>query len=118
MPAISFAGARKHTERVPFVAERGYPLAMTDQQQRTRLIAEDEDGNEYEYFETYVPFDGDTYHEWIVEELPEQRYRLWRIDGFPESGIVSYRRREECSAAELQSAGYAEEPRVKRPVQR
>lgn len=91
---------------------------MAEHQQRTQLIAEDDAGNDYEYIETYVPFDGETYHEWIVEELPEQRFRLWRIDGFPASGRVSYRRREECGAAELQSAGYADAPRVKRPAGR
>lgn len=90
---------------------------MAEDLQRTQLIAENEAGIEYEYLETYVPFDGERYHEWIVEELPEQRFRLWRIHGFPASGIVSYRRREECGAAELRSAGYADEPRVRRPIQ-
>lgn len=65
------------------------------------------------YLETDVPFDGETDHEWIVEELPEQRHRLWRIDAFPASGI-DYRRREECGPAELRSAGFAEAPRVRR----
>lgn len=87
---------------------------MADVQQRTVLIAEDDDGRDYVYLETDVPFDGENYHEWIVEELPEQRYRLWRINGFPASGIVDYRRREECSAAELRSAGFADAPRVRR----
>ncbi|WP_404474206.1 hypothetical protein [Microbacterium aerolatum] len=89
---------------------------MAEILQRTQLIAEDETGNDYEYLETYVPFDGENYHQWIIEELPEQRYRLWRIDGFPASGIVAYRRREECGAEELERAGYAEEPRVRRPA--
>lgn len=88
---------------------------MTVIQQRTKLIGVNDQGNDYEYLETYVPFDGENYHEWIVEELPEGRFRLWRIQGFPETGIVSYFRREECSAIELQSAGYADEPRVRHP---
>lgn len=89
---------------------------MAEHRQRTQLIATDDAGNDYEYFETYVPFDGEHYREWIVEELPEQRFRLWRIDpGYPAAGIVSYRRDVECGAAQLKSAGYEDEPRVRRP---
>jgi hypothetical protein len=89
---------------------------MPETQQRTKLIAVDDAGNDYEYLETFIPFDGENYHEWVVEVLPEQRFWLWRIQGFHETGVASYSRREECSEAELESAGYADQPRVKRPA--
>lgn len=83
--------------------------------QRTQLIGTNYSGD-YEYLETYVEFDGVSYHEWIAEELPEGRFRLWRVHGYPEHGIVSYRPGDECGLAELVRAGLADAPRVSRRV--
>ncbi|MGU3643426.1 hypothetical protein ACLBXX_00540 [Microbacterium sp. C23T] len=88
---------------------------MPDTLQRTQLIGTNDSGD-YEYLETYVEFDGENYHEWIVEELPEARFRLWRIHGYPERGIVSYLPGDECGLAELVRAGFADVPRVSRSV--
>lgn len=63
---------------------------MTSDMQRVALTDISETGDAHMYLETYVPFDGKRYHEWIVEVLPDQMFRLWRQQGFPESGVVSY----------------------------
>lgn len=84
---------------------------MTDILQRTQLIGANKSGD-YVYLETYVPFDGQNYHEWIVEELSDEKFRLWRQQGLPESGVLTYRADNEIGLGELVRAGYADSPRV------
>lgn len=89
---------------------------MTDILQRTKLIGTNNSGD-YVHLETYVPFDGQNYHEWIVEELADEEFRLWRQHGYPESGILTYRADNEIGAGELVRAGYADAPRVTSKVE-
>lgn len=79
--------------------------------QRTQLIGV----SGKEHFETYVPFDGENYHEWIVEELPDKQFRLWHWHGFPENGRLSYDPDVECGEARLIEAGFGDVPRVRHP---
>ena len=79
--------------------------------QRVQLVGTN-DAGDYVYLETYVPSGGENYHEWIVETLKDESFRLWRRNNYAETGIVTHRPAEKVGHAELVRAGYADAPRV------
>lgn len=86
---------------------------MTEIQQRTQLIGYSDSGD-YEYGETYVPFDGAQYHQFIVEERADGQFQLWQLDeGYPASGRAFYRPKESGSLSELSGAGFRDVPRIR-----
>lgn len=91
--------------------------AMTEIQQRIQLIGYSGSGD-YEYGETYVPFDGSHYHLFIVEERADGLFQLWQLDkGYPATGRAFYRPKEAVSLSELTGAGFRDVPRIRIPSQ-
>ncbi|AXL11392.1 hypothetical protein DXT68_04015 [Microbacterium foliorum] len=88
---------------------------MTEIRQRTLLVGYSDSGD-YEYWETYIPFDGLQYHPFIVEERADGAFQLWQLDkGYPASGRAFYRPEESVGLSELTSAGYGDAPRIRVP---
>lgn len=88
---------------------------MTEIQQRTQLIGYS-DAGDYEYGETYVPFDGSHYHPFILEERADGLFQVWQLDeGYPASGRAVYRPKESASLSKLIDAGFGDVPRFRIP---